>query len=65
MLVINILTLFNETLNISLYAARNEVMVWIGMNGCEGRRREREREVERERVTRTLLRESEAKQVNY
>jgi len=61
MLVIHILALFNEAFNVSLYVARNEVMVWFGMNGYEGRRRERESE----RVTRTLLRESEAKQVTY
>ena len=52
-----ILALFNEALNISLHVSRNEMMVWIGMSGREGRRRER--------VTRILLRESEVKQVNY
>jgi hypothetical protein len=40
MFVIHIVALFNDAFNISHCAVHNDVMVWIGMNGCEGRRRE-------------------------
>jgi hypothetical protein len=40
MFIIHIFRLFDEAFNVSLYAAHNEVMVWIGMNRCEGRRHE-------------------------